>query len=139
MCTNICPSTSPSPLLLHLQSSHLAEVRRHFVSTITVSKIKCTLVHTLRLCTGRTAHEGSRGIALPYHDHGTRRGREFSSTPQPIFTPGKDPVPIVYRRLGGPHGRSGQVQKSSPPQGFDPRTVQPVASCCINYATWPTR
>ena len=36
-------------------------------------KVKCTLVQALRLCTGRTAHRGSRGIALPFHDHGTRR------------------------------------------------------------------
>ena len=28
---------------------------------------------TLRLCAGRMAHRGSRGIALPFHDHGTRR------------------------------------------------------------------
>jgi hypothetical protein len=27
-------------------------------------KVKCTLVQALRLCTGRTAHRGSRGIAL---------------------------------------------------------------------------
>jgi hypothetical protein len=37
-------------------------------------KVKVTLVHALRLCTGRTAHSGSRGIALLFHDHGTRRG-----------------------------------------------------------------
>ena len=37
-------------------------------------KVKCTLVQALRLCTGRTAHRGSRDIALPFHDHGTRRG-----------------------------------------------------------------
>ena len=41
--------------------------------------------------------------------------------------PGKTRYPL-YRRLGGPQGRSGQVQKISPPPGFDPRTVQPVAS-----------
>ena len=35
-------------------------------------KVKCTLVNTLRLCTGRTAHRGSRGITLLFHDHGTR-------------------------------------------------------------------
>jgi hypothetical protein len=29
-------------------------------------KVQCTLVQTLRLCTGRTAHRGSRGIALLY-------------------------------------------------------------------------
>ena len=37
-------------------------------------KVKCPLVQALRLCTGRTAHRGSRGIALLFHDHGTRRG-----------------------------------------------------------------
>ena len=39
-----------------------------------VNKVKVTLVQALRLCTGRTAHRGSRVIALPFHDHGTRRG-----------------------------------------------------------------
>ena len=39
-----------------------------------VKKVKVTLVQALRLCTGRTAHRGSRGIALPSLDHGTRRG-----------------------------------------------------------------
>jgi hypothetical protein len=37
-------------------------------------KVKCTLVQALRFCTSRTAHRGSRGIALPFLDHGTRRG-----------------------------------------------------------------
>ena len=58
-------------------------------------KVKCTLVQALTLCTGRTAHRGSRGIALPFHDHDTRRGWGVSVTPRPLFTPGKDPVPIV--------------------------------------------
>jgi len=30
--------------------------------------VKYTLVQALRLCTGRTAHRGSRGIALLFHD-----------------------------------------------------------------------
>ena len=33
------------------------------------------------------------------------------------FTPGKDPVPI-YRRLGGPQGRSVRVRKISPSTGI---------------------
>jgi hypothetical protein len=41
--------------------------------------------------------------------------------------PGKTWFPL-YKRLGGPQGRSGQVRNVSPPPGFDPRTVQPVAS-----------
>jgi len=43
------------------------------------------------------------------------------------FPPGKNRYPL-YRRLGGPQGRSGQVREISPTPGFDPRTVQPVAS-----------
>jgi len=39
-----------------------------------VSKVKCILVQALRLCTGRTAHRGIRGIALLFLDHGTRKG-----------------------------------------------------------------
>jgi len=58
-------------------------------------KVKCTLVQALRLCTGRTAPKGSRSIALPFLDHGSRSGWGVSVTPRPLFTPGKDPVPIV--------------------------------------------
>jgi hypothetical protein len=58
-------------------------------------KVKCTLVQALRLCTGRTAHRGNRGIALFFHDRDTRRGRGVGVTPRPFFTPGKEPVPIV--------------------------------------------
>ena len=35
-----------------------------------------------------------------------------------------------YRRLGEPQGQSGQVKKISPPPGFDPQTIQPIASHC---------
>ena len=41
-----------------------------------------------------------------------------------------------YRRLDGPQGRSGNLRKVSPPPGFDPRTVQPVA---IRYTDYNTR
>jgi hypothetical protein len=41
--------------------------------------------------------------------------------------PGKAQYPL-YMGMGGPHSRSVQVQKISPPTGLDPRTVQPVAS-----------
>jgi len=37
-------------------------------------KVECTLVQALSLCTDRTAHRGSRVIALLFNDHGTRRG-----------------------------------------------------------------
>jgi hypothetical protein len=37
-------------------------------------KVKITLGQALRLCTGCTAHRGSRGTALLIYDYGTRRG-----------------------------------------------------------------
>ena len=60
------------------------------------------------------------------------------SAPRPgrYLPPGKTRYPL-YRRLGGPQGRSGQVRKISPPPGFDPRTVQPVASRYTDYTTRP--
>jgi hypothetical protein len=40
----------------------------------------------------------------------------------------------LYRRLGGLQGQSGRVRKISPPPGFDPWTIQPVARHYTNYA-----
>jgi hypothetical protein len=47
--------------------------------------------------------------------------------------PGKTRYPL-YRSLGGPQGRTGRVRKISPPPGFDPWTVLPVASCYTDFA-----
>ena len=47
--------------------------------------------------------------------------------------PGKPRYPL-YRRLGGPQGRSGRLRKISTPLGFDPRIVQPVASRSTDWA-----
>ena len=44
----------------------------------------------------------------------------------------------LCRRLGVPHGQSGHMWKIVPPPGFDPQTVQPVASCYTNYAILAT-
>jgi len=53
-------------------------------------------------------------------------GGGVSSTPRPHFTPGKDLVPI-YRRLGGPQGRSGRAENLVS-TGIRSRIVQPVVS-----------
>ena len=45
--------------------------------------------------------------------------------------PGKTRYPL-YRRQGGPQGRSGRVWKILPLPGLDPRTVQPAASRCTD-------
>ena len=61
------------------------------------------------------------------------------STPRPgRFIPGKETQYPLYRRLGGPQGRSGRVRKIFPPPGLDPRTVQPVESRYTDY-TIPVR
>jgi len=54
------------------------------------------------------------------------RGGGQSHAPAAL-PPRKTRYPL-YRRLGGPQDRSGRVRKISTPRGFDPRTVQPVAS-----------
>jgi hypothetical protein len=64
-------------------------------------------------------------------------GEGSVSRPGRSLPPGKTQYPL-YRRLGGPQGRSGQVRKISPPPGFNPRTVQPVASRYTGYAIRPT-
>ena len=46
--------------------------------------------------------------------------------------PGKTRYPL-YRRLGWPQGRPGRLLEVSPPTGFGPRIVQPVAS---RYTDW---
>ena len=43
-----------------------------------------------------------RGIALLFHDRGTRRGWVVISTPWPHFTPRKDPAPILQEAAWAP-------------------------------------
>ena len=91
----------------------------------------------LRLCTGRTAHRESRGIALFFLDHGSRRGWGVSVMPRPLSTSRKDLVRIVQEALGAPQGRSGQVWKISPPIRFRSPDIQPLASRYTDWATQP--
>ena len=60
-----------------------------------------------------------RGIALLFHDRGTRRGWVVSSTPRPHFTPGKVSVPILQEDgwVPGPIWKGG---KSRPHQNSIP-------------------
>ena len=105
-----------------------------------IKKKKCK-VHP---CTGTEA------LYRPYDPQGELRcsstlswpmalegGEGSASCPGCSLPPGKTQYPL-YRRLGGPQGQSRQVRKISPPPGFDPSTVQPVASCYADWATRPT-
>ena len=102
---------------------------------------KTILLHTL-LIKGKgkvhpkTGHEGQEGewrcsctLSLTSALDGVGSQRH---TLAPL-APRKARYPLC-RRLGAPHGRSGQVWKISPPLGFDPRTVQAIVSLYTVYA-----
>jgi hypothetical protein len=88
--------------------AQLVEVLRHKV------KVKYTFVQALRLCTGRTAHRGCRGIALPFLDHGIRRGEGSTSRPGSSLPPGKTRYPL-YRMVDPRAGldRGGKIYYST--------------------------
>jgi hypothetical protein len=71
---------------------------------------------------------GSRGIVIPVREPRHEEGMGWVAPRPGRFTPGKETRYPLYRRLGGPQGQSGRMRKISPPPGFDPQTVQPVAS-----------
>jgi hypothetical protein len=83
----------------------------------------------------RTSHKGPEGekryrsalLLIAALDEGVCGQRHAPAT----LPSGKTMYPL-YRRLGGPQVRSGQVQKISPSTGFDPPTIQPVASHYTN-------
>jgi hypothetical protein len=58
----------------------------------------------------------------------------LSATPRPLYPSCTQPLVPLYKRLGGPRGRSEWVRKMSPPPGFEPRTVHPVTSRYTDYA-----
>ena len=114
----------------------------HITLFLVKKKIKCTLVHVLRLCTGRTANRGSRGIALLYRHWGSVQAvrpigvvevqlYSFLTTVLEGVRGQRHAPPALYpreltryalcRRPDGPQGRYGQVRKISPSPRFDPR------------------
>jgi len=84
----------------------------------------------------RTGHEGPQmeqrysftlSLTSALNEGGWSMPRPGSFIPPPE----RDLYPL-YRRLGGHQGRSGWVQKISPPLEFDPWAVQPEASHYTN-------
>ena len=82
------------------------------------------------------AQRVGRGIALLFHDRGTRRGKWSSARPGRTSPPGKTRYPF-YRRLGGLQGRSGRAENLVP-TGIRSRTVKPVVSRYTDWAIRPT-
>ena len=75
------------------------------------------------------AQRGDGGIA-PIHSQTGSRGWVVRNIPAAL-PPGETRYPL-YRILGGPQRRSERARKMLPPPGFDPRTVQPLASRCTD-------
>jgi hypothetical protein len=90
---------------------------------------------TVKVKVPRNRPEGpevGRGIALLFPDLGARRGWVVSTTPRPLY-PQERPGIHCTGGWVGPRAGLDVCEKSHPPPGFDPRTVQPVAS---RYTDW---
>ena len=88
------------------------------------------------------AQRVDRGIALLFHDRGTRRGWVVSSTPWPYFTPRERPGTHFYWRLGGPQGRSGRAQNLIhiiTKKNFKLQTIPVIVSISICMKVWCAR
>jgi len=75
--------------------------------------VKCTPVQALRLCTGRTAHRGSTGVALLFLNHGTRRSEGSASRPGRPY-PRKRPGTHFTGGWVGPRAGLDRCGKSRP-------------------------
>ena len=92
-------------------------------------KVKCTLVQVLGLCTGRTAHRGSRSLALLFLDHGIRKGvRGQRHVPAALY-PREGPVTHCTGRCVGPRAGLDRCGKSGPDRDSirGPSSPWPVA------------
>ena len=125
----------------HLISSTITTLQQSTITTLQLSilsifRVKFGIENTINGNVDPiTGHEGSEGELIYSTTLSLTSVLDGSgwSTPRPSrFTPGKTRNQL-YRKLGGPQGRSGRVRKISPPPAFDPRTVQPVAS---RYTDW---
>ena len=76
------------------------------------------------------AQRVGRGIAHSSMTAALEGGEWSAARPSRNLPPGKTRYPL-YRRLGGPQGRSGRAENLAPP-GFDSLTVQPVVSRYID-------
>ena len=86
----------------------------HFVGSYSTCISKCTVRKTVKYSSTLSSNSSPEGLHCERHA-------------PTALTPGETRYPF-YRRLGWSHGHSGRVRKISPPPGFDPRTVRPVAS-----------
>jgi rRNA maturation protein Nop10 len=85
-------------------------------------KVKFTLEQAMKPQRGSKRYSSTLSLTLVLDGGG------LSMSCPGRFTPRKKRRYPLYRRLGGPQGQCGSVQKISPPPGFNPWTIQPVVS-----------
>ena len=88
-----CPVTSVANY--QLTPCNIAEERRLWWERLSKHMLRGFIKIKFSRYRPGVAQRLCRGIALLFHDRGTRREWVASSKPRPHFTPGKDPVPIV--------------------------------------------
>ena len=96
-----------------------------------VKKVKCSLYRP------GVAQRMGRGIALLFYDCDTRSDEWSAAISGRNLSPGKTRHPL-YRRLGGPQGRSGRAEDLVPTR-IRSRTVQFVFSRYTDRATGSTK
>ena len=86
------------------------------------------MCHQVKMFALEQAMQAQRGVEVylySFFNLGSRWELVANATSRPLYPQEGDPVP---------QGRSGRMRKISPLPGFDPRTVQPVASRYTDYA-----
>ena len=89
-----------------------------------VKKVKCTLVQTLKLCTGHTAHRGSRGRALLFLTTALEGGEGSASRPG-CSLPRKRPGTHSTGTWVGPRAGLDRCGKSRPHRDSIPGLSNP--------------
>ena len=94
-------------------------------------KVQFTLEQTMKTQRGEQMHSCTLPSTSVLYGGGW-------SMPRPIrFTPRERPSTHHIGGWLGPGAGLDWCGKSRPPPGFDPRTIQSVASCYTNYAILP--
>ena len=94
-----------------------------FTAPLFVCKVKGWIIIYPILC-----HEVTEEVQLHVFFNLDARRRRWSAPRPDRFTPGKWTQYLRYNPLGVLRDRSGRVRKISPTPGFEPSTVQAVAS-----------
>ena len=89
---------------MYMHNNHCHRVTAHLHLNILLLLLLLKKVRKVKFSSYRpgVAQRVRRGIALLFHDRGTRRGWVVSSTPRPHFTSGKDLVPILQKAEWAP-------------------------------------